>query len=188
MSGSESMSVDSPDSDPPNARPYVALGFHRTFLDRVTSRVTRDENHITHAKGADPTNPLGMPPGKYQMVLHLDHDIPTDVAKPDGTTERKYQCENWHFEFSNEKANPGNDLVDIKVIFGTGSPSDSQQLCSARPSEGSFTPLGTVELKPMQRFEVMLVGNVHHLFLDGEKLVLEKFPGNLRYYIEVNER
>lgn len=188
MSGSESMSAESPDSGLLNARPYVALGFHRTFLDPVTGRVTRDENYITDANGADPTNPLGIPPGMYQMVLHLDHDIPTDDAKPDGTTERKYQCKNWHFELNTEKAHSGNDLVDIQVIFGTGSPSDSQQRCLAKPSEGSFIPLGTVELKSMQSFEVMLVGNVHHLFLDGEKLVLKEFVGNLRYYIQVNGR
>ncbi|KUL89358.1 hypothetical protein ZTR_03660 [Talaromyces verruculosus] len=188
MSGSESMSANSPDSGLLNARPYVALGFHRTFVDPVTGRVTRDENYITREKGADPANPLGIPPGIYQMVLHLDHDTPTDDLMPDGTTERKYQCKNWHFELGNEKANPGNNLVDIQVIFGTGSPSDSQQRYSAKPSEGSFVALGTVELKSMQSFEVMLVGNVHHLFLDGEILVLKKFVGNPRYYIQVNDR
>lgn len=183
MSGSENMSVDSPDSGLLNARPYVALGFHP-----VTGWATRVENYITYAKGADSTNPLEIPPGKYQMVLHLEHDIPTDNAKPDGTTERKYQGQNWHFELSDEKANTGNDLVDIKVIFGTDSPFGSQPLYSARPSEGSFIPLGTVELKAMQEFEVMLVGNIHHLFLDGENLVLKKFVGNLKYYIQVNGR
>jgi hypothetical protein len=186
MSDSESMSVDSAGSDLPNARPFVALGFHRTILDPATGRVKEEENHITHAKGTNPTNPLGMSSGYYQMALHMKYDISTDEAKPDGTTEKKYQCKNWHFELSGEKASAGNDLVDITVIFGTGSPLDLPLPYSVKPSEDSIIPLGAVELEAMQKFEVMLVGDVHRLFLDGQNLVLKKYVGNLRYYIQVN--
>ncbi|KAE8548273.1 hypothetical protein TMatcc_010128 [Talaromyces marneffei ATCC 18224] len=183
MPGTESMSVDSTSSHLLNARPYIALGYRR--IDPDTGGMEAEQNHITGETGTDPENPLGILPGCYQMELHIKYDIPTDYTKPDGTTEQRNRCKTWHCEPSDEKDNPGNCLVNITAIFRSGSPLDRQLSYQVRPSQGSFISLGSVKLAPMQEFEMMLVGDVHHLFLDGPNLVVKKYAGNLKYYVQV---
>ncbi|EEA19983.1 hypothetical protein PMAA_007500 [Talaromyces marneffei ATCC 18224] len=73
----------------------------------------------------------------------------------------------------------------MELHIKSGSPLDRQLSYQVRPSQGSFISLGSVKLAPMQEFEMMLVGDVHHLFLDGPNLVVKKYAGNLKYYVQV---
>lgn len=186
------MSVDSSDASNIADKGYIALGFHN--ISNTVPGTEGPGNYVTRSQGADATNPLVIPSGNYQMVLHKMEEIPVWLIGDGGQIVPVYEYKQWHFQWNPEigeighETNPWHESVDITVIFSTGSPLDKTVRCAAETSDMNKVLLGTVELKPGETCQVMLVGNVHHLFVAGADLWFRKYEGgNPKYYIKVND-
>lgn len=184
MSDSEAMSVD---SGVANFRSFVALGFHSAVIYSATGGIEKEIDLITHHKGIEPENPLKLPPGCYIIALHILGERPTSKTKPDGTTVESYEHVKWHFDIESESKKAITDSVKITAVLNSTDmdPLDSAPSFAIKPSNDTVIELGTIDLWREENLTVMLVGQIHQIFLFGDDLMFKPFKGNPKYYIQV---
>lgn len=187
---SSPMSVDSYGWELPLNRPFIALGFHDPNSD------LHEENDYIKPKlhrGMTESNPIIIKRGTYVLVLHFQKDPPIRKDElPDGKTKRKYEHEQWHFREGLATFTPEDNKIPIRVVLG----GPDANLQNGEPgylveqTQKTIALLGLFKLC-LGKFELMLVGNVHDIFITDDgfgMLPVDKFPrGNLKYYIQVED-
>ena len=181
------MSQESIDYYEPKLRPFISMSLQSVSSPEPgtsvsTSKNRRQEDEI---KGQF-DNPHIVSPGLYDVILHVKWDFPTPTEVK-GKNVDVYRYAHWHFKESGEAQDPDQKPVEIRALWSSGGSSSKTSRYSPMPTIGEDVLLGKFEVESRQSYKVMLIGDVHRLFFDDGGLFLEKFNGNLSYYVAASD-